>query len=55
MFKVQTFNNIAAAGLERLPADLYEVDADVDQPDAIILRAHNMHDMDVPESVAAIS
>jgi len=54
MFKVQTLNNIAAVGLERLPEDRYEIGTDIDQPDAIILRSHNMHDMDIPESVAAI-
>lgn len=54
MFKIKTLNNIADAGLQRFPADRYEVGAEVDQPDAIILRSHSMHDMEVPSSVAAI-
>ena len=54
MFKIETLNNIAAAGLQRFPADLYEVGTEIDQPDAIILRSHNMHDMEIPQSLAAI-
>lgn len=54
MFKIATLNNIADAGLQRFPADLYQVGTEIDQPDAILLRSHNMHDMEIPESVAAI-
>jgi len=54
MFKILTLNNIAAEGLRRLPSDRYTVDAEESQPDAIILRSHDMHNMDIPESVAAI-
>ena len=54
MFKVQTFNNIAVAGLRRLPRQRYEVASGVSNPDAILLRSHKMHDMDIPESVEAI-
>jgi len=54
MFKVLTLNNIAAEGLRRLPSDRYTVGAEESQPDAIILRSHDMHNMEIPESVAAI-
>ncbi len=54
MFKILTLNNIAAEGLRRLPSDRYTVGAEESQPDAIILRSHDMHNMDIPESVAAI-
>ena len=54
MFKIQTLNNIAAAGLERLPADYFEIADDIANPDAIILRSHNLHDTEIPDSVAAI-
>ena len=54
MFKVLTLNNIAVAGLRRLPRERFEVASEIASPDAIILRSHNMHDMDVPASVAAI-
>jgi len=54
MFKVLTLNHIAVAGLRRLPRECYEVGSEVSNPDAIILRSHDMHDMSLPESVAAI-
>ena len=53
-FKILTLNNIAVAGLRRFPRDRYEVASEIGHPDAVILRSHNMHDMDIPASVAAI-
>lgn len=54
MYKVLTLNNIAVEGLRRLPRERYEAGSEVAHPDAIILRSHNMHEMDIPETVAAI-
>ena len=54
MFKILTLNNIAVEGLRRFPREFYEVASEIAHPDAILLRSHNMHDMDVPETVAAV-
>ena len=54
MFKILTLNNIAVAGLRRLPRERYEVATEIGHPDAILLRSQNMHDMEIPETVAAI-
>ena len=54
MFNVLTLNNIAPKGLDRLPADRYTVGAELTDPDAILLRSQNMHDIEIPSSVAAI-
>jgi len=54
MKKILILNNIATAGLDRLPTEHYEVGPDVVDPDAIILRSFNMHEMDIPASVEAI-
>jgi len=54
MYKIQTLNNIAAKGLDRLPRELYEASSDINNPDAIVLRSYKMHDMEVPESVLAV-
>ena len=54
MFKVLTLNNIAVEGLRRLSRERYEVASEISHPDAILLRGHNMHEMDIPDSVAAI-
>jgi len=54
MFKILTLNNIAVEGLRRLPRERYEVASEIAHPDAILLRSHNMHDMDIPDTVAAV-
>ncbi len=54
MFKILTLNNIAVEGLRRLSRERYEVASEISHPDAILLRGHNMLDMDIPDSVAAI-
>ena len=54
MFKILTLNNIAVAGLRHLPRSRYEVASEIAHPDAILLRSQNMHDMEIPSTVAAI-
>jgi D-3-phosphoglycerate dehydrogenase len=54
MYKIRTLNNIAVAGLRRLPRELYEVSSDIPRPDAIIVRSADMHSMEIPDSVAAV-
>lgn len=54
MYKILTLNNIAVEGLRHLPRERYEVASEIAHPDAILLRSHNMHDMDIPDTVAAI-
>jgi D-3-phosphoglycerate dehydrogenase len=52
-YKILTLNAISAKGLARLPQS-YSVGGDVNEPDAILVRSHNMHDMAIPASVRAI-
>ena len=54
-FRILTLNKISAAGLDRLPAERYVTGTDVAGPDAIMVRSHNMHEMDIPSSVLAIA
>ena len=54
MFKILTLNNIAVEGLRHLPRERYEIASEIAHPDAILLRSYNMHEMDVPETVAAV-
>src|SRR5210317_1018382 len=54
MYKILTLNNIAVEGLRHLPRERYETASEIAHPDAILLRSHNMHDMVIPDSVAAI-
>ncbi len=54
-YRVLTLNNIAAAGLERLPRDRYEVASGLESPDAILVRSHDMHGMELPETLKAVA
>lgn len=54
LLNVLTLNAIAGVGLQRFPADRYRVGTDVAAPDAILVRSHDMHAMDIPASVKAI-
>lgn len=54
MFRIQTLNNIAVAGLRRFPRKHYEVASEISRPDAILVRSFDMHGMEIPASVAAI-
>ncbi len=54
MFKILTLNNISARGLDRLPRDAYEVASEIQNPDAILLRSHKMHDMAIPAPLLAV-
>lgn len=53
-FHVLTLNNISHQGLARLPHSLYAVGKHVEQPDAILVRSHDMHAMQIAPSVKAI-
>jgi len=52
--KVLTLNAISARGLARLP-EHYTVGGDIADPDGILVRSANMHEMDIPASVRAIA
>src|SRR6476646_3352093 len=53
-FRILTLNNIAQVGLKRLPADRYEVGNQIKKPDAILVRSHDMHALDIAPEVRAI-
>ena len=54
MFKVQTLNNISAAGLSRLPHDRFMTAAEIADPDAILLRSADLHKATFGPSLKAI-
>jgi len=54
MHKILTLNNISPLGLAKLPADKFQVSADMKEPDGILLRSFKMHDMEIPKSLKAV-
>jgi D-3-phosphoglycerate dehydrogenase len=53
--RVLTLNNIAEVGLSRLPQDRYEVGGKIADPDAILVRSHDMHALTIAPRVRAIA
>jgi D-3-phosphoglycerate dehydrogenase len=53
-FEILVLNQISPAGLKRFPAKSYNVAKDARRPDAILVRSHDMHAMNIAESVRAI-
>lgn len=54
MYKILTLNNISEVGLARFPSSKYQISDTEEHPDAIVLRSHKMHDMDLPDSLRAV-
>ncbi|OGB25487.1 MAG: 3-phosphoglycerate dehydrogenase [Burkholderiales bacterium RIFCSPLOWO2_02_FULL_57_36] len=53
-YQILTLNQISGKGLQRLPATRYAVGPKVEQPDAIMVRSHDMHEMKIAPGVLAI-
>jgi D-3-phosphoglycerate dehydrogenase len=52
--EVLVLNQIAQAGLKRLPPERYSVVRESDHPDVILVRSADLHAMTIPDSVLAI-
>ena len=55
MYRVKTYNQIAARGLELFPANAFQVGADVVAPDAILLRSHQLTRADLGAGLRAVA
>ena len=55
MFRIRTYNQISDVGLGRLPLERYQVGPDIEEPHALILRSHKLHDEVIPDSVLAVA
>lgn len=54
MYKILTYNHIAVSGLDRFPAELFEVGANQDSTDAIMLRSYQLQEAEITSNVKAI-
>ena len=55
MFKIQTLNKISVVGLNNFPRDNYEVASELNNPDAILVRSADMHEMTLSENTKAVA
>ncbi len=53
-FQVLILDNVSQNGLKRLPADSFACAKEVAQPDAILLRSADLHNVEIAKSVLAI-
>jgi D-3-phosphoglycerate dehydrogenase len=53
-YRIRVLNHISANGLKRLSWDRFAVSADIDEPDAILVRSADLHSVELPDSVLAI-
>ncbi|HTP97442.1 MAG TPA: phosphoglycerate dehydrogenase [Burkholderiales bacterium] len=51
---ILTLNSISNVGLKRLPPERYVVGPQIETPDAILVRSHDMHSMEIKGRVKAI-
>jgi len=54
MYRIRTLNNISDKGLTRLPADHYEISGEMSDPDAILVRSHQLTPEDATSSLRAV-
>ena len=55
MYTIKTLNNIAECGLNVFNSENYKIDNNSDNPDAIVLRSFNMHDMEIDKNIKAVA
>lgn len=55
MHRIQTFNTISEKGLERFPMDRYDVNAEMDGADAILLRSHKLNPVAIHGNLKAVA
>jgi len=55
MYRIRTLNEISPIYREYLPEDQYAVGAEVEAPDAVLVRSADMHKMDLPGSILAVA
>ncbi len=53
-YKILTLNSISSLGLKRLPAGRYTCGGQFEDPDAILVRSHDMHAMEIGSNVKTI-
>lgn len=55
MFTIRTLNNIAPVGLNKLTKKEFELDNNAENPEGIILRSFDMHNMELNDGLLAVA
>ena len=54
-FKILALNNIALQGQRQLPMERYEIASEIVNPDAVLLRSQDIHEMEISKSLLAVA
>ena len=54
MFKINCLNPIADVGLKNF-SEQYQITADINEADGVLVRSASMHDMEIPEGLLAVA
>ncbi len=54
MYKIQILNNISKTGLSRFPHGTYTVASDLKDPDVLLVRSADLHQLEIPSSLKAV-
>ena len=55
MYRIKLYNKIAKCGLDRLPAENYEIGEEMENADAILIRSAALHEVTFDKSLRAIA
>lgn len=55
VFRILSLNQISERGLAYLPEANFRIAADIERPDAILLRSADLHHFSIPDSVVAVA
>ena len=55
MFKIKIYNQISSKGLDQFPRDRYDLSSDIDRPDGLLLRSHQLHQQPIDETIKAVA
>jgi len=55
MYKIQTLDRVSTKGTDNFPRENYEIASEIVNPDAILVRSHDMLSMELPDTVKAIA
>ncbi len=55
MYNIKTLNKISSSGLKHFGGERYHISEQVEDPDAVLLRSYNMHEMELPSTLKAVA
>jgi D-3-phosphoglycerate dehydrogenase len=55
MYNIKILNKISSSGLKYFGGEKYHISEQLENPDAVLLRSYNMHEMELPSTLKAVA